>query len=68
MRTIPIPIALKQLIIANNKILQIHRRELMEQIDVANIDMMAVLKLNSTEWKLDIDNMIYVNVTEEKSE
>ena len=68
MRTIPIPIALKQLIIANNKILQIHRRELMEQIDVANIDMMAVLKLNPTEWKLDVDNMIYVNVTEEKSE
>jgi hypothetical protein len=58
--SIPIPIALRELIISNNKLLQNYQQELSNNVILANNEIMQLLGLNSKEWQLDIKTMKYV--------
>lgn len=59
--TLEIPIALKQLIMISENNLKKYREELFADIQLANKQMMDILKLDpNIGWKLDIDELVYV--------
>lgn len=58
---IQVPIALKELILTNNMLLQQYQQELTSKVISANIEMMQLLGLNPTDgWKLDAESMTYI--------
>ena len=58
--SIPVPIALKELIISNNLLLTQYQQELTKKVISANIEMMQLLGLDPNDgWKLDTDQMVY---------
>jgi hypothetical protein len=58
---VPVPTALKELILSNNLLLQQYQEQLTSKVIVANIEMMQLLGLNPTDgWKLDTDTMMYI--------
>lgn len=58
---IPVPIALQNLIMANNDRLKTYQTVLFNEVQEANLQMMQILKLDPKNgWKLDIDTMTYV--------
>lgn len=60
-KSIPVPIALKELIESNNKLLTNYQQELTKKVISANIEMMQLLGLDSEEgWRLDTDQMVYI--------
>jgi hypothetical protein len=60
-KQIPVPIALKELILTNNMLLQQYQQELTSKVISANIEMMQLLGLNPTDgWKLDVESMTYI--------
>lgn len=62
-----VPIALRQLIVANNEILKTLQVQLWEQVQTANAEMMQILRLDPTQgWKLDVEQMKYVRMSSEK--
>lgn len=62
-----VPIALRQLIVANNEILKTLQAQLWEQVQTANAEMMQILRLDPTQgWKLDVEQMKYVRMSSEK--
>lgn len=64
--TLPVPLALQNLILSNNTLLKNYQAELMGQISDANMQMMAILQLNEDAgWKLDMNRMVYVRQVEE---
>jgi hypothetical protein len=67
--TMEVPLALQQLINANNERLKAYQTDLMQQVQDANIQMMQILKLDPTQgWRLDANRMVYVkleNTTED---
>lgn len=64
---IKIPIALEELILANNELLKNYRAMVMEKIQHANAEMMGILKLSpSAGWKLDIERMVYTRPLSEE--
>lgn len=63
--TMDVPLALQNLIKANNTLLKSYQARLMEEIQEANMQMMRILQLSpEAGWKLDIDNMVYVRPEE----
>lgn len=59
--SIPVPTALKELIISNNILLNQYQQELTKKVIAANVEMMQLLQLDPTDgWRLDSDNMVYV--------
>lgn len=59
--SIPVPAALRELIISSNQLLQNYQQELSNRVLVANREMMVMLGLNPQEgWQLDISTMTYV--------
>jgi hypothetical protein len=62
-QSVPLPIALRNLIESNNQLLKMYQTELTKQVMQANEEMMRILNLNPDEgWRLDIDNLMYVKV------
>lgn len=59
--TMEVPMALQQLIRANNELLKKYQATLVQQIEVANEQMMQLLRLNpAAGWSLDMERMKYV--------
>lgn len=59
-KSIPIPVALKELINSNNTLLKQYQQELTQKVITANIEMMNLLGLDPSEgWTLDLDTMMY---------
>ena len=66
--TMEVPIALQELIRANNERLTAYKAELFKQVQDANVQMMQILKLDPNQgWRLDIERMVYVKL-EDKTE
>ncbi len=58
---IPVPIALKELILTNNMLLKQYQAELTSKVISANEEMMKILGITPADgWKLDVDTMSYV--------
>jgi hypothetical protein len=58
--TVPVPTALKELILSNNLLLQQYQEQLTSKVIAANLEMMELLGLNPTDgWKLDMETMMY---------
>lgn len=59
--SIPVPTALRELIISSNQLLQNYQQELSNRVVLANREMMAMLGLNPQDgWQLDVATMTYV--------
>lgn len=59
--TMEVPLALQELITANNERLKAYQVELFKQVQEANMQMMQILKLDPAQgWRLDIARMVYV--------
>lgn len=60
-KSMPVPIALKELINSNNELLKQHQAELTAKVLRANEEMMRMLGLDPNEgWRLDIGTFTYV--------
>jgi hypothetical protein len=58
--TLPVPVALQKLILANNALLKTYQSKLLSEISEANEQMMGILQLNpDAGWNLDMDRMVY---------
>ena len=67
--TVDVPLALQNLIKANNTLLKSYQSQLMQEIQEANMQMMRMLQIDpSNGWRLDMDNMVYVRMEEEPEE
>jgi hypothetical protein len=63
--TLPVPIALQNLIKANNTLLKTYQAQLMEEVQHANMQMMQILQIDPANgWRLDMDSMKYVRIEE----
>lgn len=59
-KSVPVPEAIKQLIITSNILLQSYQQELTAKVQVANKEMMSILGLDPADgWQLDTQNMVY---------
>lgn len=64
--TLEVPLALQQLIRANNTLLKTYQNQLMNELEQANIQMMNILKLNpDAGWVLDAERMVYTRPVNE---
>ena len=60
-KSVPVPAALRELIISSNQLLQNYQQELTSRVQIANREMMTMLGLNPQEgWALDITTMTYI--------
>lgn len=58
---VPVPTALKELILSNNLLLQQYQEQLTSKVIAANLEMMQLLGLNPSDgWKLDMETMMYI--------
>lgn len=65
-QTVPVPLALRNLIESNNQLLKTYQADLTSRVIQANEEMMKILGLDPTEgWRLDIEGGVYVKVNEE---
>jgi len=63
--TLDAPIALQNLIKANNTLLKTYQAQLMEEVQQANMQMMQILQIDPANgWRLDMDSMKYVRIEE----
>jgi len=59
--SIPLPIALKELIISNNQLLKTYQEDLTNRVLVANREMMTLMGLSETDgWVIDLQTLTYV--------
>ena len=59
--SIPVPIALKELIQSNNLLLNQYQQELTKKVISANMEMMQILGLDpNVGWRLDTEQMVYI--------
>lgn len=66
--TLDVPIALQNLIKANNTLLKTYQNELMQEIQEANLQMMQILQLSpDAGWKLDMERMVYTRPSDSSS-
>ena len=64
--TVPVPLALRQLIESNNQLLKQYQNDLTSKVMVANEEMMRILGLDPNEgWRLDVDNFTYVKIEQD---
>lgn len=62
-KSIPIPVALKELILSNNELLKQYQQELTTKVLLANEEIMRMLRLNPEDgWKIDMSTFAYVKV------
>jgi hypothetical protein len=67
--TVDVPLALQNLIKANNALLKSYQSQLMADIQEANIQMMQILQIDPKNgWRLDMENMVYVRIEETSEE
>lgn len=67
--TVPVPMALQNLIKANNTLLKTYQSQLMKEVEDANTQMMGLLQIDPANgWRLDMENMVYVRLEEEPQE
>lgn len=67
--SIPVPTALKELIISNNVLLNQYQQELTKKVIAANMEMMQLLQLDPNDgWRLDTENMVYVKQKQSDAE
>jgi hypothetical protein len=60
-KQVPVPTALKELILSNNLLLQQYQEQLTSKVIAANLEMMQLLGLNPSDgWKLDMETMMYI--------
>lgn len=60
-KKVPVPEAIKQLIISSNTLLQNYQQELTTRVQIANREMMQILGLRAEEgWQLDTTEFVYV--------
>lgn len=65
--SVKVPLALQELILANNEKLRQHQEVLFSQIQQANKEMMDILKLDPNDgWRLDVSQMAYVKLSLEE--
>ena len=58
---VPVPTALKELILSNKLLLQQYQEQLTSKVIAANLEMMQLLGLNPSDgWKLDMETMMYI--------
>lgn len=63
--TIDVPLALQNLIKANNTLLKSYQAQLMDEVQRANLQMMSLLQIDPANgWRLDMENMVYVRIEE----
>jgi hypothetical protein len=55
-----VPHVLKNLILANNALLQQYRDELLHQIEEASTELLQIMGLDNSTWKLDVEGMQFV--------
>lgn len=66
--TLEVPLALQQLIKANNKLLKTYQTQLLKEVEDANVQMMSILQLNiAAGWVLDMERMVYTRQPDEPS-
>lgn len=66
--TLEVPLALQNLIKANNTLLKTYQSQLMQEVQEANLQMMRILQLNvDAGWKLDMERMVYTRSVDESS-
>lgn len=59
-KEIPVPTALKELILTSNTLLQNYQQELTMRVEVANREMMSLLGVSAEDgWTLDMKKMVY---------
>lgn len=64
--SLDVPIALQNLIKANNTLLKTYQAQLMEEVQQANMQMMQILQIDPVNgWRLDMDSMKYVRIEEQ---
>lgn len=64
--TLPVPLALQNLIKANNTLLKSYQSQLMDEVQQANTQMMQILQIDPRNgWRLDVENMVYVRVEQQ---
>jgi hypothetical protein len=64
--TVPVPLALRQLIESNNQLLKQYQNDLTGKVMVANEEMMRILGLDPNEgWRLDVDTFTYVKIEQD---
>lgn len=67
--TLDVPLALQNLIKANNTLLKSYQTQLMTEIQEANIQMMQILQIDPKNgWRLDMENMVYIRIEETPEE
>ena len=68
-KSIPVPIALKELIASNNELLANYQKELTTKVISANIEIMQLLGLNPDDgWRLDMEQMVYIKQDQNNTE
>jgi hypothetical protein len=63
--TMKLPLALKNLIVANNELLRRYQEQLLLQIEQSSNEFLHSQGHNPSEWGLDLDALIYVNRDDE---
>jgi hypothetical protein len=64
--TLDVPLALQNLIKANNTLLKTYQAQLMQEVQEANLQMMQLLQLHPSDgWVLDMEHMVYTKSTTE---
>lgn len=65
---VKLPLALQQLIVRSNQLLQNYRDELMSDIETSSQQMMLMLNLNPSDgWELDMEHMMFVQTKLEET-
>ena len=65
--TLPVPLALQNLIKANNTLLKSYQSQLMDEVQQANAQIMQILQIDPRNgWRLDMDNMVYVRIDQQE--
>ena len=61
--SVPVPMALKELINTSNTLLQNYQQELTSRVQIANREIMTLMGLSSEDgWQLDMQTLTYVKV------
>ena len=64
-QTVPVPLALRNLIESNNQLLKSYQADLTLKVINANEEMMRILGLDPSDgWRLDIEGGVYIKVDE----
>lgn len=67
--TLAVPLALQLLIRSNNQLLRDYQKQLLQEIEDANTQLMQILRIDpALGWKLDIEQMVYTRPKTEEEQ